>query len=625
METGKFIDAWQDRAAALIADFEVGAPPYDVLPASMMDADFLPAAQLNIELFFRFLRTGDEPGETDTEPLVARAVSLVRDGMPLAEALTNYRVGLGFVWNQVVGTPTAAESVTAADAAFRLAQYVALMTGRIADACVDDVRQSRYDRIEQHRAIAEALLTGGDPYEWAEDAAVTIVDAYVVAVIRLGDAPPGILTALRRRLAGITGGFLYRDSGGWTTLLPLRSAGDESAAIDRLAEILQPKTRSTKPALWVGVSAAATRDLLPAAFAEARVLAESGRSLRRAGMICRREDMVFEYAIATSSAAANLVRVLDPLDSQPVLGETLEVFILQDFNQNGTARELSVHRNTITYRLTRIAELTGYDPQTPAGISTLMGARVARQLLEKGHGTSLRDRTADEQVDDGLREALDALARVDLRVADRQAAEHFGDGQQGVGQQAGIHCGPARIGDQTHPDQGLGLIEDARPGAADGLAVCVGSIARTRQQQPPAGRIAQRHIDERADGGGCDDDRIRAQQVGGQGFGDLVEGAFALAFQQGDDQLGAGLEDGVQHRFADARLGGHGLHAQLVEFGLLEHREGGIEQLGAPLFRGQARRIAPPRTVCRGFAHCRSTFTGPILSSRFPRSRHCRN
>ncbi|WP_051178153.1 PucR family transcriptional regulator [Nocardia concava] len=383
-EAQKFIDAWHERAVALIANFAIGAPPYDVLPASMMDADFLPAAELNIELFFRFLRTGEEPSEADTEPLVARAVSLTRDGMPMVEALTNYRVGLTFVWNQVVGTPTAEEAVTAATSAFRLAQYVALMTSRIADACVDDVRQSRYDRIEQHRAIAEALLTGGDPYEWAEDAAVTLVDAYVVAVIRLGDAPPGILTELRRRLAGIAGSFLYRDSGGWTTLLPLRSAADERAAIDSLAEILRPKTRAAKPAIWVGVSAAPTRDGLPAAFAEARVLAETGRALRRPGMICRREDMVFEYAIATSGAAGNLVRVLDPLDGQPVLGETLEVFILQDFNQNGTARELSVHRNTVTYRLTRIAELTGYDPQTPAGISTLMSARVARQLNENG-------------------------------------------------------------------------------------------------------------------------------------------------------------------------------------------------------------------------------------------------
>lgn len=379
----QIIDAWHDRAVALIANFAVGAPPYDALPKSMMDADFLPAAYLNIELFFRFVRTGEEPGEADTEPLVARAVSLVRDGMPLAEALTNYRVGLSFVWSQVVGTPAPEAAVTAATSAFRLAQYVALMTARIADACVDDVRQSRYDRIEQHRAIAEALLTGGDPYEWAEDAAVTLVDAYVVGVIRLGDSPPGILTELRRRLAGIAGSFLYRDSGGWTTLLPLRSAADENAAIDSLAEILQPKVRTAKTALWVGISAASTRDGLPAAFAEARVLAETGRALRRPQLICRREDMVFEYAIATSGASANLVRVLDPLDAQPVLAETLEVFILQDFNQNGTARELSVHRNTVTYRLTRIAELTGYDPQTPAGISTLMGARVARQLGER--------------------------------------------------------------------------------------------------------------------------------------------------------------------------------------------------------------------------------------------------
>ncbi|WP_405497325.1 PucR family transcriptional regulator [Nocardia sp. NBC_00511] len=375
------IERWHRRAVALIANFAAGAPPYDALPKSMMDADFIPAAQLNVDLFFRFAGTGEEPAETDTEPLITRAVTLVRDGMPMAEALTNYRVGLGFIWSHVVGEVEQADAITAADTAFRLAQYVALMTARIADACVDDVRQSRYDRIEQHRAVAEALLTGGDPYEWAEDATVAIVDAYVVAVIRLGDAQPGILTELRRRLNGIAGSFLYRDSGGWTTLLPLRSAADENAAVHSLTDILTPRTPTSKPPLWVGVSAA-SRDGLPEAFAEARVLAETGRALRWPRMFCRREELVFEYAIATSSAAKNLRRILDPLDGQPVLAETLEVFILQQFNQNGAARELSVHRNTVTYRLSRIAELTGYDPQTPAGISTLMGARVARQLAQ---------------------------------------------------------------------------------------------------------------------------------------------------------------------------------------------------------------------------------------------------
>ncbi|WP_067825085.1 PucR family transcriptional regulator [Nocardia inohanensis] len=374
---------WQARANALIADFAAGEPPYDRLPKSMLDADFLPAAQLNVELFFDYLDTGVEPAEDQSLPLVQRVLSLTRDGMPLAEALTNYRVGTSFLWSHVTAASTPAEAELKSAVALRLIEYVTLMTSRFAEACLDDARQIRYDRVERAREIAEALLTGRDPYEWAEDAALSLADAYLVAAIRLDNPQPGILTTLRRRLGEISGAFLHRDSGGWTALLPLHSETDEPAALRELTTILLGRTRDTPASLWVGVSAAPARAQVPAAFEEAKVLAETGRSLRRPDAICRRQDMVFEYAIATSGAAPTLRAALDPLADQPVLTETLEVFIAQDFNQNAAARELCVHRNTVTYRLTRIAELTGYDPQTPVGISTLMGARVARRLFER--------------------------------------------------------------------------------------------------------------------------------------------------------------------------------------------------------------------------------------------------
>lgn len=382
META-VLHEWQARANALIADFAAGEPPYDRLPKSMLDADFLPAAQLNIELFFDFLDTGVEPAEDQSLPLVHRVLSLTRDGMPLAEALANYRAGTTFLWTHVAVTATPEQAELKSTVALRLIEYVTLMTSRFAEACLEDARQIRYDRVERAREIAEALLTGRDPYEWAEDAALSLADSYLVAAIRLDNPQPGILTTLRRRISEMSGAFLHRDSGGWTALLPLHSDADEATALRELTTILLGRTRKTPDSLWVGVAPAPTRAQVPAAFEEAKVLAETGRSLRRPDAICRRQDMVFEYAIATSGAAHTLRAALDPLREQPVLAETLDVFIAQDCNQNAAARELCVHRNTVTYRLTRIAELTGYDPQTPAGISTLMGARVARKLFER--------------------------------------------------------------------------------------------------------------------------------------------------------------------------------------------------------------------------------------------------
>ncbi|MFN8472470.1 MAG: helix-turn-helix domain-containing protein [Anaerolineae bacterium] len=55
--------------------------------------------------------------------------------------------------------------------------------------------------------------------------------------------------------------------------------------------------------------------------------------------------------------------LLSPLDHEPDLLETLEVFFAENCIPSLTARRLVVHRNTLAYRLEKIASLTGLDPR----------------------------------------------------------------------------------------------------------------------------------------------------------------------------------------------------------------------------------------------------------------------
>ena len=41
---------------------------------------------------------------------------------------------------------------------------------------------------------------------------------------------------------------------------------------------------------------------------------------------------------------------------------TLEAYLANDCNMNGTARSIYAHRHTVAYRLQRVKELTGLDP-----------------------------------------------------------------------------------------------------------------------------------------------------------------------------------------------------------------------------------------------------------------------
>lgn len=55
--------------------------------------------------------------------------------------------------------------------------------------------------------------------------------------------------------------------------------------------------------------------------------------------------------------------LLSPLDQEPELLETLDVFFFKNCSSSSTASRLAIHRNTLSYRLEKIASLTGLDPR----------------------------------------------------------------------------------------------------------------------------------------------------------------------------------------------------------------------------------------------------------------------
>lgn len=55
--------------------------------------------------------------------------------------------------------------------------------------------------------------------------------------------------------------------------------------------------------------------------------------------------------------------LLSPLDHEPELLDTLAAFFDSNFCPSACARQLSIHRNTLSYRLDKIASLIGLDPR----------------------------------------------------------------------------------------------------------------------------------------------------------------------------------------------------------------------------------------------------------------------
>ena len=382
------------RAVVARAEVPASMPPYRTLPEPLVASGFERGTRLNVDLFFEFLRTGRAPSPEDTHEVVQIALSRVRDGESLEEVLGRYSLGAEYLWSRLKDTATGPERELLNDAALSLLQYVTLLTTRIATACVQRAHDPRWELLERRRAIADALLAGRDPVEWADEPAIAVPDEFLVAAFRLGSTRGADTCELRHRIEAIPGVFLRLDRGGWTALLPLQPGDDGAATLTALTSRLpdlgaarpapqaETPTRTDPPApFWVGVATAASRADVPAVFAETRVLAELGRCLDRPQPVCRRPDLMFEYTVAAGdSARAGLAAVLAPLDTQPLLAETLEVFVDTGFNQLATARLLTIHRNTVTYRLARVHELTGLDPHRPTDAMTLSAARIARRL-----------------------------------------------------------------------------------------------------------------------------------------------------------------------------------------------------------------------------------------------------
>lgn len=95
------------------------------------------------------------------------------------------------------------------------------------------------------------------------------------------------------------------------------------------------------------------------------------------------DDVLLEFAAAREPTVSNvLLKVIQPLLTQPVLWETLEVLLAEDGHRGRVAKRLVLHRSTVDYRLQRIGQLTGHSPCTIRGLRVLATASTLHRLSE---------------------------------------------------------------------------------------------------------------------------------------------------------------------------------------------------------------------------------------------------
>jgi carbohydrate diacid regulator len=123
-------------------------------------------------------------------------------------------------------------------------------------------------------------------------------------------------------------------------------------------------------------------------YRDARSALSLGARLHGAGLVHSSESLGIAALVGLPDEATKTEiagRLLSPLDRQPELLETLTSFFAENCSPSPTATRIPIHRNTLAYRLNRVALLTGLDPRRFDEAVQLRLALVLRSL-ETGTG-----------------------------------------------------------------------------------------------------------------------------------------------------------------------------------------------------------------------------------------------
>ncbi|WP_035994324.1 PucR family transcriptional regulator [Leptolyngbya sp. KIOST-1] len=147
-------------------------------------------------------------------------------------------------------------------------------------------------------------------------------------------------------------------SSSWTNLEALKRAA--RALLEQLRE-------ATGTAVSIGIGRYHPGILgVSRSYQDARVALRLGRQFSGQARVYCLDDlgMAAFACVADERTKVDLaLHLLSPLDNEPDLINTLKVFFAADCALSSAAKQLCIHRNTLTYRLEKITSLTGLDPR----------------------------------------------------------------------------------------------------------------------------------------------------------------------------------------------------------------------------------------------------------------------
>ncbi|MET9491600.1 helix-turn-helix domain-containing protein [Nocardia sp. NPDC006630] len=357
-------------------------------------ADVMPSLLGGAMAFIRAL----EDGRMVTAEEVAQYVTPVverhaEDRIPLRQLMTGLFSGTGYLWGEIARTAAPYEIPDVAAVGQGILEALMHITIIISEVH-SGVEQSIYTvEREARRALCAALLRGAPADELAARADIALEDRYDVLTLHLRPGPlimvaDAMVTRRRIRqfqqtlysLIGTTALNTFDGSDG-IILLPSRSRPTSVVGVAPLERLATSLAEQFGVDVFIAECPGSTRADLPRAARQTTDLAELARLLGRHTGVYRLDDLLLEYQLTRPGPARDrLAERIAPILRHAHLFDTLDAHIRHGSDRKAAAAVVHVHPNTFSYRLRRVAELTGLDPSDPHDSRLLAAALTIHSL-----------------------------------------------------------------------------------------------------------------------------------------------------------------------------------------------------------------------------------------------------
>lgn len=432
------VDQRQELVRAATDSILRELPAYATSPDSALGQEIGEQVSAHIGTFVQCARSGVAPGPENLPFIGATVDRRIDQGIPAEQILDAYRVGHRVLWEIIEGASErvgAGEGVVAS-LALPMMRYIEAAWSEVAKSYIRAERRLAADLDRGQSRLVEGMIDGRVASEGVRRQAggfpVDPLQTYLVLVLH--GFPDHAAAALRTAARRLTDARQVRASAVHVRdddliALVAIARDDPTSASALIARDM--RTAAAKlgcdPALGVGLAARGPEQVREGyrEASAAAAAAGAGNTLALAQMtLVDRLTVMLASGAVPERLIPDRVRTFigEDLAKHGQLVATISEYAACDLNARRAASALFVHRNTVLYRLQRVAELTGLDPHLlPELLDLITAVRLVQGLAEPSGQGRTRTHTRAAARTDAATASSDGAASPPISVTPSRA------------------------------------------------------------------------------------------------------------------------------------------------------------------------------------------------------------